>query len=141
MRFWQNFRDPRTAAALLSAILAFIYAIIDLRSLFADALAGVRSSDPVLAGTLVVGIVALAGAVVTLRRGNLVFLLVAWSFVLGNRFVAIVRFFDEIGSAGGGNFALAVLSANVDVVIVVIGAALAFLATALRRRRAKAAIS
>ncbi len=137
MRFWQNFRDPRTAAAMLSAILAFVYAIIDLRGMFADALAGVRSNDPVMAGTLVVGIVGLAGAVVTLRRGNLVFLLVAWAFILGNRFVAIVRFFDEMTSAGG-NFALAVVSANVDVILVVIGAALAFLSTALRRRKAKA---
>jgi hypothetical protein len=138
MRFWQNFRDPRTAMALLSALLAFVYAIIDLRGTFADALSGAQAPEPVLAGTLVVGIVALAGAVVTLRRGNLVFLLVAWAFILGNKFVAVLRFFDEITSSGGGNFALAVLSANVDVVVAVVGAALAFLATALRRRRAKA---
>jgi hypothetical protein len=141
MRIWQNFRDPRTGAALISALLALIYGIIDLRALFADALSGVKEPDPVLASTLALGIVSLAGAVVTLRRGNLVFLLVAWAFVLGNRFAAIMAFLDEVTQTTRSNIVLAVVTANVDLIAALVGASLAFLATALRRTRARPATS
>lgn len=139
MRFWQNFRDPRTAAALISALLAFAFAILDLRALFVDALSGTAAPESVQASTMAVGIVALAGAVVALRRGNLVFLLVAWAFVLGNKFTALVRFLEELSSAGSQpQFMLAVLGANLDLILAIIGAVLAFASTFLRRRARRA---
>src|SRR5437868_2848711 len=107
MRFWQNFREPRTGSAMVSALLALAFGALELRALFADALAGVPSPDPLLASALAVGIVSLSGAVVALRRGNLVFLLVAWAFVLGNKFAAILRFLDELsGSSAHANLLL-----------------------------------
>ena len=134
MRIWQNFREPRTAFAMISALMAIAFGALDLRALFADALAGVRSSDPVLASAMAVGIVSLAGAVVALRRGNLVFLLVAWAFVLGAKLAAILQFLNELSaSAGRANFTLAVLSANIDLLLALIGATLAFAASLLRR--------
>ena len=136
MRFWQNFRDPRTALAMISALMALGFGALELRGLFTDALAGVRSSDPLLASAMAVGIVSLSGAVVALRRGNLVFLLVAWAFVLGNKFAAILQFLSELSdSSARANFLLAVLSANVDLVIALTGAGLAFASVFLRRRR------
>lgn len=140
MRIWQNFREPRTAFAMISALMALAFGALELRSLFANALAGVRSSDPLLASAMAVGIVSLAGAVLALRRGNLVFLLVAWSFVLGNKFAAILEFLNELSdSAGRANFALAVLSANVDLVLALVGATLAFASSFLRRRTKRSA--
>jgi hypothetical protein len=139
MRIWQNFREPRTAFAMASALLALAFGALELRALFTDALAGVRSSDPILASAMAVGIVSLAGAVLALRRGNLVLLLVAWAFVLGNKFAAIMQFLNELSaSSGRANFMLAVLSANVDLLIALVGAALAFASSFLRRRRASA---
>ncbi len=136
MRIWQNFREPRTAFAMASALLALAFGALELRSLFADALAGIRSSDPLLASAMAVGIVSLAGAVVALRRGNLVFLLVAWAFVLGNKFAAILQFLNELSaSAARANFMLAVLSANVDLVIALVGAVLAVASSFLRRTK------
>ena len=138
MRLWQNFREPRTAFATVSALMALVFGVLELRSLFADALAGVRSSDPLLASAMAVGIVSLAGAVVALRRGNLVFLLVAWAFVLGNKFPAFLQFMNELSaSARRANFMLAVLSANVDLVIALVGSTLAFASSFLRRTRPK----
>jgi hypothetical protein len=138
MRIWQNFHEPRTAFAMASALMALAFGALELRALFADALAGARSSDPLLAGAMAVGIVSLAGAVVALRRGNLVFLLVAWAFVLGNKFAAILQFLNELSaSTAHANFMLAVLSANVDLVIALVGSALAFASSFLRRARRK----
>ena len=76
MRIWQNFREPRTAFAMASALMALAFGALELRTLFADALAGARSSDPLLASAMAVGIVSLAGAVVALgslaaRSGSL----------------------------------------------------------------------
>jgi|SRR5580693_8110907 hypothetical protein len=139
MRFWQNFRDPRTAAAFISALLAFAFAILDLRALFMDALSGTAAPESVQASTMAVGIAALAGALLSLRRGNLVFLLVAWAFVLGNKFTALVRFLEELSSAGSQpQFMLAVLGANLDLILAIIGAVLAFASTFLRRRARRA---
>jgi len=135
MRIWQNFREPRTAFAMASALMAIAFGALELRSLFADTLTGVRSSDPLLASAMAVGIVSLAGAVVALRRGNLVFLLVAWAFILGNKLAAILQFLNELSaSSSRTNFMLAVLSANVDLLIALIGAALGFASSLLRRR-------
>jgi hypothetical protein len=84
---------------------------------------------------MAVGIVSLAGAVLALRRGNLVFLLIAWAFVLGNKFAALLQFLTELSdSAAHANFVLAVLSANVDLVIALVGSLLAFASSFLRRR-------
>jgi hypothetical protein len=136
MRIWQNFREPRTAFAMASALMALAFGALELRALFTDTLSGVRSSDPVLASAMAVGIVSLAGAVVALRRGNLVFLLVAWAFVLGNKFASLLQFLNELSdSAARVNFTLAVLSANVDLVIALVGATLAFASSFLRRAR------
>jgi hypothetical protein len=138
MRIWQNFHEPRTAFAMASALMALAFGALELRALFADALAGARSSDPLLAGAMAVGIVSLAGAVVALRRGNLVFLLVAWAFVLGNKFAAILQFLNELSaSTVRASFMLAVVSANVDLVIALVGSALAFASSFLRRARRK----
>jgi hypothetical protein len=135
MRIWQNFREPRTAFAMASAVMALAFGALELRALFADALAGARTSDPVLASAMAVGIVSLAGAVVALRRGNLVFLLVAWAFVLGNKLAAILEFLNELSaSTARTTFMLAVLSANIDLLIALVGAALAFASGFLRRR-------
>ena len=136
MRIWQNFREPRTAFAMASALLALAFGALELRALFADALTGVRASDPVLASAMAVGIVSLAGAVLALRRGNLVLLLVAWAFVLGNKFAAIMQFLSELSdSTARANFMLAVLSANVDLLIAVLGSLLAVASSFLRRKR------
>lgn len=138
MRIWQNFREPRTAFAMASALMAFAFGALELRSLFADALAGVRSSAPLLASAIAVGIVSLAGAVLALRRGNLVFLLVAWGFVLGNKFAAILQFLNELSaSMGRANFVFAVLSANVGLLIALVGTTLAFASSFLRRTKRK----
>lgn len=135
MRIWQNFRDRRSAIALLSALFALVFAVLELRTLFQNALMGIRASDPNLAASLAVGIVSLSGSVVALRRGNLVFLLVAWAFVLGNKFGPILRFLDELSFASRGNLLLAVLSANLNLVLALVGAALGFIAAFLRRAR------
>jgi|SRR5579871_2312246 len=133
---WQGLREPRTATALLSALLALIFGALELRALLAAQLAGSSSSEPDLPSILAIGLVSLAGSLVALRRGNLVFLLVAWAFVLGNRFVALLRFREELASAAGNNLLLAVLSANFDLILLVAGAALGFAAAFFRRSRA-----
>jgi len=136
MRIWQNLREPRTAFAMTSALMALGFGALELRALFADALSGVRSSDPLLASAMAVAIVSLIGAVLALRRGNLVFLLIAWAFVLGNKFAAILQFLSELwDSSGRSNFLLAVLTANLDLLIALIGATLAFVSSVMRRAR------
>src|SRR5260370_35370961 len=134
MRIWQNFREPRPALAMASALIGLAFGALELRALFADALAGAHSSDPLLASAMAAGIVSIAGAIVALRRGNLVFLLVAWAFVLGNKFAAILQFLNELSaSTGRANFTLAVLSANADLVLALTGATLALASSLLRR--------
>jgi hypothetical protein len=64
-----------------------------------------------------------------------VFLLVAWAFVLGNKLAAILEFLNELSaSTARTTFMLAVLSANIDLLIALVGATLAFASGFLRRR-------
>jgi len=136
MRIWQNFREWRTGLATASALTALLFGALQVRELFSATLNGVPTSDPTLASTLLVAFVSLAGGVLTLRRGNLVFLLLAWSFVVGNRVAALVALGDELASAySAENALLGVLVANLDLILATAGTILAFVASALRRPR------
>lgn len=135
-RIWQNLREPRSAIAMLSAILALFLSILQLRILAENWVAGIVGLS--LIGSIAGAVTLLAGGVATLRRGNLVFLLVAWAFVFGQKFGAVLRFLEEGIQAGArANYFLAVLSANVDSVILMAGTAMALVSVFTGRRRAK----
>lgn len=138
MRIWQNFRERRTALATASAIILLMFGVLEIRELFVDATSGVPSSDPTLAGALVVALVALLGGVLTLRRGNLMFLLFAWTFVLGEKLMEFVAFANEFASAAAReNAAIGVVVANFGLLLVAVGALLGFVASTSRRRAQK----
>ncbi|MBV9331746.1 MAG: hypothetical protein JOZ55_09365 [Alphaproteobacteria bacterium] len=132
-RIWRNFRERRTALAIVSAVLAFLLSVLRLRAFAGNFVAGVVGIP--LIASAAGAIALLAGAVTALRRGNLVFLLVAWAFLLGQDFVAVLRFLDEITAARIGiRFLLAVLSVNLDYAILLSGTATAIISAAAGRR-------
>jgi len=126
-RFWQQFRSARGIAAGASELLALLLGVLELRA-FLFASLGHSSVWLVQMSTAAMAFALLGGATAAMRWGNLLWLLLAWAFVLGVEFPSLLQFTNNLlASLNQMNAMLAVLSANFEVPIVVAGFAIAVL--------------
>jgi len=126
-RFWQQFRSARGIATGASELLALLLGVLEFRA-FLFASLGHTSVWLVQASTAAMACALLGGAIAAMRWGNLLWLLLAWAFVLGVEFPSLLQFTNNLlASLDQMNAMLAVLSANFEVPVVVTGFAIAVL--------------
>lgn len=137
-RFWQQFRSARGIATGASELLALLLGVLEIRAFLVDSLSH-SSVWLVQASTVAMACALLGGAIVAMRQGNLLWLLLAWAFVLGVEFPSLLQLTNNLlASLNQMNAMLAVLSANFEVPIVVTGFAIAVLvALSGQRKRTK----
>ena len=134
-RFWQQFRSARGIATGVSELLALLLGLLQLRMFLFDSLSH-TSVWLAQVSTAAMACALLGGAIAAMRRGNLLWLLLAWAFALGVEFPSLLQFTNNLlASFNQMNAMLAVLSANFEVPIVVAGFAIAVLVALYGPRR------
>ena len=126
-RFWQQFRSARGIAAGVSELLALLLGVLELRAFLFVSLTH-ASSEAVQLTMAAIAIALLGGAIVAMRWGNLVWLLVAWAFVLGIEFSSALTLANNaMASFHQSNALAAAIAVNFEVPVAVVGFSIAVL--------------
>jgi hypothetical protein len=126
-RFWQQFRSPRGIGAGISELLALLLGVLELRAFLFVSLTH-AASEAVQSTMAAIALALLGGTIIAMRWGNLVWLLVAWAFVLGIEFSSALTLANNVmSSVHQSNALIAAIAVNFEVPLAVIGFSIAVL--------------